>query len=640
MTSVKQGCDICSSVNEIFFHNTPLGQLVPGHLTNFWISRSTSLTGGLAYDAKFDINPTFEAEYLGYRYPRSICTLFALEGKRILQPPWFEYLGTVDADDIKADDPDLHVDLDDSTDSTRTWESVQNWVNDCMQSHVNCSNPLGFLPSRLLKLEDDNTFRLVGREDCAPRAPYATLSYCWGPEPAETKFRLLRSNVDTLKEPQLIEILPLTFQHAFTVVKKLGMEYLWVDRLCIMQDSQQDWRREASQMHLIFKNCSFTISAHGAEDDQAGLFYTRDPRHVALSSLTVRLQSPRRYETVALWKERYDKWATEFEGSLAMGRGWIMQERLLSPRTIYYGRNQVFWECNSRRCCEGRPNRAETSQDLSPTDLKPAAPPLWRQPLQGAIRGLSEDPLQQLFMDWESVVEEYSSCLLTFLSDKLVALSGLANDLRAKLLTFGPGLDAYLAGMWMESLPTGLMWMTAGRPYRTYIAPSWSWASTSGKVNFSHKWKYRFRGAAETVLVRVIGGKTTPIGDNDTGQVCGGELTVEGHVLMVDLVCTKELQDDETVGVNLTGYCEALETEFINASFDDKECRWGQLFCLPIQHNGEPNLTDCFVDGLLLELLEDNIMRRVGIFTHRVAYNWLSKGLLERYSERRFVTLV
>ncbi len=510
-----------------------------------------------------------------------------------------------------------------------------------MQSHASCSNPSGFLPTRLLRLEERGVFRLVDGAECTARAQYAALSYCWGPEPADTKFRLLQTNLDAMRDPMSIDSLPLTYQHAFAVVEKFGMSLLWIDRLCIVQDSAADWRHEAAQMHSVYKHCAFAISAHGAENDQQGLFFSRDPRRVILAKLEVGLLSQERRETLVLSKERYENWATDFQVSPSMDRGWIVQERLLSPRTIYYGRNQVFWECNARRCCEGRPGRAVLVGDMSPSKSNPVAPPIWRPALKGAMRGLAKDPLAQLFMDWESIVEEYSACRLTFANDKLVALQGLANDLRARVAIYGPGLDTYVAGIWLESLPTGLMWSTeAGRPYGSYVAPSWSWASIDGQVSFVWKWKYRYRGCVETLLARV--GDVDAVKEN----VREGKLVLEGHLFPIDVLPRQDQQssDDGTPGetLSLVEQCLALEAYQINAMFDSEGFYDSRLYCLPVQHNHERSelCDDSDVDGLLLVPSQEGFMRRVGIFSCRVENDWLDLGVLQKDSEETFVTIV
>ena len=509
-----------------------------------------------------------------------------------------------------------------------------------MQSHASCSNPSGFLPTRLLQLEGGGTFRLVDGTECAARAQYAALSYCWGPEPADTKFRLLQTNVDTLRDPMPIDRLPLTYQHAFAVVEKFGMTLLWIDRLCIVQDSAADWGHEAAQMDSVYKHCAFVISAHGAENDQKGLFFSRDPRQVILAKLHVGLLSRERRETLVLTNEKYKKWATDFQVSPSMDRGWVVQERLLAPRTIYYGRNQVFWECNARRCCEGRPGRAVLVGDLSPSKSNPIAPPIWRPALKGAMRGLAKSPLAQLFMDWESTVEEYSACQLTFAKDKLVALEGLANDLRARVAVYGAGLDTYLAGIWLESLPTGLMWTTEAGLYESYVSPSWSWASIAGQVSFSWKWKYRYRGCVQTLLARVGGP------DAVKENMRQGKLVLEGHIFPVDVLPHQDQQssDDGVPGetLSLVEQCLALEAYQLRAMFDNGLSDDARLYCLPIQHNHERSelCDESDVDGLLLVPSQDGFMRRVGIFSCRVENDWLDLGILQKDSEVTLVTIV
>jgi Heterokaryon incompatibility protein (HET) len=98
---------------------------------------------------------------------------------------------------------------------------------------------------------------------------YMTLSYCWGGVPS---LMLLRSNIHQLRKGNLLDELPPTFRDAMTVVRRFSIRYLWIDRLCIFQDSEEDWEREASAMRNVYTNSCCNISTAASSGPFDGLF--------------------------------------------------------------------------------------------------------------------------------------------------------------------------------------------------------------------------------------------------------------------------------------------------------------------------------------------------------------------------------
>jgi hypothetical protein len=102
---------------------------------------------------------------------------------------------------------------------------------------------------------------------------YLTLSHCWGKDQI---FRLLETNIDQLRKAIPTNRLPQTFQQAIALTKRMGHRYIWIDSLCIIQDSEDDWHYESSRMGDVYKNSFCNISATAAEDGRMGLFFERD----------------------------------------------------------------------------------------------------------------------------------------------------------------------------------------------------------------------------------------------------------------------------------------------------------------------------------------------------------------------------
>jgi hypothetical protein len=81
--------------------------------------------------------------------------------------------------------------------------------------------------------------------------------------------------------------LPQTFKDAIHVADKLGFRWLWIDALCICQDSQIEKMREIKKMNVTFKHSTLTIFAVAGNDAEAGLTRVRDPRWVKPCKITV-----------------------------------------------------------------------------------------------------------------------------------------------------------------------------------------------------------------------------------------------------------------------------------------------------------------------------------------------------------------
>jgi Heterokaryon incompatibility protein (HET) len=184
-------------------------------------------------------------------------------------------------------DSHLNFELGPSTDDPGTWSMIQKWFTTCLESHDHCRKPeisSAYIPTRVLELDysrPTQTFRLIPGTECPLGSHYVTLSYCWGKKPVDKTLRLLKSTINEIMEKQPVEILPKTFRDALSIADRFGTRYVWMDRLCIYQDSLEDWRREAASMQEVYKNAFLNISALGAEDDDGGCFFSRDPSEVA-----------------------------------------------------------------------------------------------------------------------------------------------------------------------------------------------------------------------------------------------------------------------------------------------------------------------------------------------------------------------
>jgi hypothetical protein len=151
-----------------------------------------------------------------------------------------------------------------STDGPESRALIDRWMTNCITNHEHCkrSEDSSFLPTRLLAINNEikpASFRLFMASECPPRSPYMTLSHCWGSQPVAKKLRLLKTTFSHLREEQPLESLPKTFRDAMTVASRLVLRYVWIDRLCIYQDSVEDRRLKTSNMKNKFTRVNFLI---------------------------------------------------------------------------------------------------------------------------------------------------------------------------------------------------------------------------------------------------------------------------------------------------------------------------------------------------------------------------------------------
>ena len=327
-----------------------------------------------------------------------------------------------------------------------------------------------------------------------PEGKYATLSYRWNPS---VRLRLFGSNIDSFCDQIPAESLPIVLRSAVDITRKLGIRYLWVDSVCIIQDSVLDWQQQSAEMGKIYRKAWINLSAAGASDAaEDGLFFARNPE--AARPIQVRLKSTNG-DVERHYLLRHTFWEEQFRNSAIFERGWIFQERLLSRRVLHFGREQILWECPEKICCESFPQGLHPVLEERTNFATNPSYASWRRgdlglslkyhklnaKNDGGTPGETDINYWNMRI-WQAITKGYSRCDLTMYQDKLVALSGIAKDM-SKLFK-----DDYLAGNWRSHLPEVLMWTGSGIRHRPLRTPTWSWlrlmARYSGKDRHIVRW--------------------------------------------------------------------------------------------------------------------------------------------------------
>lgn len=386
---------------------------------------------------------------------------------------------------------------------------LQQWIHECNHKHQLCKVRIAdakVLPARLLDLQPYN--RPLQIALCDTRAlrsseTYMTLSHRWGS--AGLLLRLLKENYTTLMQSIPSSTLPKTFLDAISVTRALKVRYLWIDALCIIQNSGEDWIRESAIMDQIYAGSHLNIAATDAEDASFGLFHERQNRATTPCMVDASWTSlpPGKYYTV--FEDGYDHFVTN--GPLN-SRAWVFQERLLARRTLHFASDQLYWNCAQSLACE-------TYSDLGIERSDWALKAFVREPGNRTTRVVGDD--------WGEIVEGYTTHDLTYESDKLIAISGIARTFQRNC---GLAESTYLAGHWRDDLLRSLTWylkIPEKRP-SICIAPSWSWASVRGAVRFD-----RVSDSCTSVeLISATSDLQTP--GNVFGAVRGGQITLLGRL--------------------------------------------------------------------------------------------------------------
>lgn len=298
---------------------------------------------------------------------------------------------------------------------------------------------------------------------------YIAVSYRW-PErfPGEAK-----STRDTVREKKgglNVSKLPQIFNDVFQVAMRMGISYVWIDSLCIIQDDPEDWNHEAALMSQIYQSAYLTVATAVSEGaPNLGLFRHGDTSEFLYEKFVCPLEDGSSEEVMVMKTQ-----VETYTESLLISRGWCFQERELSRRIVHYTETQVLWECRTIRASEGLPNGFEPSKYDD-----------WKKRMLDSDLG-GED----VNYAWRQAVEDYSSRHLTKVTDKLPALAGLAAAIR----DYKPAFCRYLAGLWEDdfvsslawaSTPVGINGFVTNERYSEYIAPTWSWASVAGPVSYS-----------------------------------------------------------------------------------------------------------------------------------------------------------
>lgn len=376
----------------------------------------------------------------------------------------------------------------------------RDWLTACLANHKHCQPVTGDetmdLPTRLLYvgLPEQPSIHLVHVSDLEKTHDfgYATLSYRWGSlkDAACTTSENLTERLSRIT----VDSIPPTIRDAVVVTRALGVRYLWVDALCIIQVAEginEDWQREFPKMGGIYRNSLLTITASGAEDSSVGLFSRIGPAswpvrdyHFAHGT------SEDGYTLFATWPD----WNIAVERSSLSKRGWVLQERMSASRSLFFTEEGVFWECNELKTSEyGIIDYSERREFHS------------TQSLTEAVRSSSIGQSSEYDrLAWIALLTPYTEKTLTVPEDRLPAISGIAAYV-AKLTC-----TRFAMGVFEHNLLRELAWYvrdTDNNATRSGVRfpgiPSWSWSSVDQVASFTHRTSRHLRRWSDELALQL-----------------------------------------------------------------------------------------------------------------------------------------
>ncbi|KAG7294517.1 hypothetical protein NEMBOFW57_004592 [Staphylotrichum longicolle] len=502
--------------------------------------------------------------------------------------------------------------------SLKPSDLARKWLDTCTTEHAACrldfrgldveaatSGSSALLKTHLIHIfnldrqdgSNDPNSRLLRsrliRPDSNFQAKYATLSHCWGPPEQRPRSTTQANLAQRLNEIPWGE-LPQTFRDAILLCADIGIRYLWIDSLCIVQDSATDVQTQMAVMGEIYAEACLNIAASSAHDSSQGLFGVRGPlvtadmpyHHPTLDGDTSETNTP----VSAYIEPELD---ANLNSAPLSSRGWVLQESFLSRRVLHFTKDGLLWTCQNT----DRPSLRHRTSEF----------------------GGSRTVLFQ--NEWQNLVVRYSRCALSYNSDKLHAIRGLET-----LFSERDG-KPYSRGLCLASDASvaDLLWFGEERLVRDVEGvESWSWASTTGPISFKSA---------------VFDESTTP--NATCREEADGRLCIDGHAkevgdmrgpLSCQAFCYEDLQDMDFSGRihddYRAGSIQVAPTFLLLAEggarvgwgvFDEHERPMERVWCLALLHQrvweGFGNSKEqWFVWCLLLQECDEdgNDWKRVG----------------------------
>ncbi|KAH6887451.1 heterokaryon incompatibility protein-domain-containing protein [Thelonectria olida] len=435
-------------------------------------------------------------------------------------------------------------------------EKIHGWVKECKESHPICAEAASSIKSRLPKrvlsvgsgdVKDIHLFETD--ESLQIDEPYIALSHCWG---KTHNLLLKKASLAQFKQRIPHDQLSNTFKHAVQLAQGLGIRYVWIDSLCIIQDDKKDWEIEAAKMASIYEGAYLVVAATGFPDGEAG-FLSHKPAFITQTGSfpdgkPFELHGRQSIDHAAFSWGYKSPHLEDFINHLSAGRlvdpanyplfyrAWCFQERMLATRILHFTKDEAIFDCLTCMNCECGALYNHQKDSLVPqrrilrTGQKhiPKMPARRQEVTRHNARwSFSTDNEFVLGHElWRDLVVSYSAKQITRKTDGLPAIAGLAIKLSGDLT------GRYLAGLWEKDLVNGLRWYSveaeADEPNENYTAPSWSWVSVHRGVSWGND---SFEDDTHFIKIDLSRTECPSSGLNPYGEIKYGYIFLTGRIM-------------------------------------------------------------------------------------------------------------
>ncbi|KAK0127753.1 hypothetical protein ONS96_007266 [Cadophora gregata f. sp. sojae] len=605
--SIKEGCFICNRV---------WASLQPSEQLSISDREEAKNDNSKSSDTQHRISPDPELSTLGTR--DCLLEYQILEDVDLDQSPnWYRLrfrsslITFTEAPKLVINKIDASIILEISeipanSKSAESFSLARDWITECDKLHKSCQAAAAgtYYPTRLLDCGlpgSPESCRVIESKSASITGPYLTLSHCWGHTEC---LKITTTNYNELLTDIPVSSLPLLYQDAVHATRQLQHRYI-------------DWQQQVTLMSEVYSHAACNISAATSPNAEHSMFNSRDSTQVIIETLDLSINSQDVSKYVIrdenIWSHNPWLWINEVREACVNGRGWVLQERVLSVRNLYFGKSQLYWECHEKDAMEvwpaGLPSYFYNS--------KPRIKSLLQHGLE-SVSTINND--LEWLKAWNWIVRTYSFCGLTKSSDKLPAISSLVKRLRSSTN------DEYVVGLWRSVLPQQLFWETLYQPppLKDYRAPSWSWAAVDGLVTYDLKLSRPLEA-----LVTVEGLEIDYLTDDDTQQVNGGWLGLRGKLRTITLT-----RSDKSMWINSHEWYGAnIWFDTIGEPFDGDTTErsvYGLPVCLyTADQNGDEGEKPKDLYALILHVVDKGkgIYRRIGYWYASISQEHLDEIL-------------
>ncbi|WDK18666.1 heterokaryon incompatibility protein [Colletotrichum graminicola] len=421
-------------------------------------------------------------------------------------------------------------------------------MTSCSSSHSMCHTRPKPLPTRIVDVSTDPPrLQITSNEP----GSFVALSHCWGSPvdgggPPMTRRNSIGTHIRAIDPATL----PRNFKDAITVTLALGFKYIWIDSLCIVQDDGDDWAREAASMKTVYENASLVLATSSSGNVSTAILQDRSPyREGTLSFDMCGLPSAGAvtYRVIP----NHAGWEPVVQGPIDT-RAWCFQERLMARRYLSFGTHEMIWECRDGSRCEceyksvyydvvsGRLQHNTQSYNIETLMKEGREDMILKEFAQYAV--------------WARIIRIYSRRQLTHQSDRLVAITAVADRFSEELQ------DQYLWGLWRRDFLSSLCWFairpgSIGAP----SLPSWTWASISARISM-----YFDAHEKDTVAMAEVVEYPEPLGMQGPDDAATPTIVLQGPmvhtILHIDDVGNATLVSPEEVATSIICLDVPLET--------------------------------------------------------------------------------